>query len=117
MRLWIICSGEAKLDPPARCTLAEDNALRERALDGGRRTHGEVPVEVELCVHAVAEPASGRSAVAVPALRPVHEVPTGQVLQQSVGVLVEARTFHRVLDTGNPVAQPLAVVPPHHVVM
>ena len=35
MRLWIICSGEAKLDPPARCTLAEYNALRERALDGG----------------------------------------------------------------------------------
>ena len=35
MRFWIICSGEAKLDMPARCTLAEYNALRERALDGG----------------------------------------------------------------------------------
>lgn len=35
MRFWVICSGEAKLDMPARCTLAEYNALCERALDGG----------------------------------------------------------------------------------
>ena len=35
MRFWIICSVEAQLDMPARCTLAEYNALCERALDGG----------------------------------------------------------------------------------
>ncbi len=35
MRLWIICSGEAKETQPRRCTPAEYRALRERALDGG----------------------------------------------------------------------------------
>ena len=35
MRLWIICSGEAAVEYPRRCTLAAYGALRERALDGG----------------------------------------------------------------------------------
>ena len=35
MRLWIICSGEAAAALPPRCTPAEFNALRARALDGG----------------------------------------------------------------------------------
>ena len=35
MKLWMICSGEAALELPPRCTLAEYNALRETALDGG----------------------------------------------------------------------------------
>ncbi len=35
MRIWMICSGEAAAELPARCTLAEYNALCEHALDGG----------------------------------------------------------------------------------
>ena len=35
MKLWIICSGEAAVDYPPRCTAEEYGALRERALDGG----------------------------------------------------------------------------------
>ena len=35
MRIWMICSGEAAAALPPRCTLAEYNALKERALDGG----------------------------------------------------------------------------------
>ena len=35
MRLWIICSGEAAVDFPVRCTISEYNALRGHALDGG----------------------------------------------------------------------------------
>ena len=35
MRLWIICSGEAPVTFPRRCTLGEYNALCEHALDGG----------------------------------------------------------------------------------
>ena len=35
MRIWMICSGEASVEIPPRCTLAEYNALREHALDGG----------------------------------------------------------------------------------
>ena len=44
MRLWIICSGEAAAELPARCTLAEYNALRESALDGGVDAKGGSPV-------------------------------------------------------------------------
>ena len=40
MRIWMICSGEAVVGYPARCTLAEYNALKEHALDGGI---GEAP--------------------------------------------------------------------------
>ena len=35
MRIWIICSGEAPVAFPQVSTLAEYNALREHALDGG----------------------------------------------------------------------------------
>lgn len=35
MRLWIICSGEAAVSYPSRCTPEEYRALRERALGGG----------------------------------------------------------------------------------
>ena len=34
MRLWIICSGEAAVDFPSRCTISEYNTLRGLALDG-----------------------------------------------------------------------------------
>ena len=40
MRIWMICSGEAALDTPRRCTLAEYNALREHAFDGGISAEG-----------------------------------------------------------------------------
>ena len=35
MRVWIICSGEAKAELPKRCAIAEYSVLREHALDGG----------------------------------------------------------------------------------
>ena len=44
MRLWIVCSGEAALKLPTRCTLAEYNALCERALDGGIEEGSSRPV-------------------------------------------------------------------------
>lgn len=35
MRVWIICSGEAAVSCPPRCTAGEYNALRAQALGGG----------------------------------------------------------------------------------
>ncbi len=40
MKIWIICSGEAEIALPRRCTAAEYAALRECALDGAAPARG-----------------------------------------------------------------------------
>ena len=40
MRVWIVCSGEAAIEFPRRCTAEEYRALREKALDGGAGAGG-----------------------------------------------------------------------------